>query len=129
MKSKNEMIQAVKKANGGKLPDGLDVNDAAQLEAAYSATETSKTNGDDSAPKTDPNGRITNTPMTAADAAKLVKRMVAKTNDKGEIVKDRDNNPVAVPQGIKESEVMSFADYGDRVVVVTTSGEKLEADK
>ena len=34
-----------------------------------------------------------NTPMTAADAAKLVKRMVAKTNDKGEIVKDRDKQP------------------------------------
>lgn len=67
--------------------------------------------------------------MTAAEAAKLVKRMVPKTDDKGEIVKDKDGNPVAVPQAIKSEEVMSFADYGDRVVVVTTSGEKLSAEK
>ena len=67
--------------------------------------------------------------MTAAEAAKLVRRMVAKTDDKGKIVKDRDGNPVSVPQAIKESEVMSFAEYEDKVVVVTTSGEKLEADK
>ncbi len=67
--------------------------------------------------------------MTAAEAAKLVRRMVPKLNDKNEIVRDREGNPVAVPQAIKESEVMSFADYGNRVVVVTTSGEKLEAEK
>ncbi len=85
------------------------------------------------AAKTDPvkdtKGRITNTAMTAADVAKLVRRMVPKIDDKGKIVKDRDGNPVSVPQPIKESDVMNFADYGDRVVVVTTSGEKLEADK
>lgn len=75
----------------------------------------------------DAKGRITNNQMTAAEAAKLVRRMVPKLNDKSEIVRDRDGNPVAVPQGIKAEEVMSFADYGDRVVVVTTSGEKLEA--
>jgi hypothetical protein len=77
----------------------------------------------------DAKGRITNTQMTAGDAAKLVRRMVPKLSEKNEIVKDRDGNPVAVPQAIKESEVMSFADYGDRVVVVTTSGEKLESEK
>ncbi len=81
------------------------------------------------APQIDKQGRITNTGMTAAEAAKLVRRMVPKLNDKGEIVRDRDQNTVAVPQAIKGSEVMSFADYGDRVVVVTTSGEKLEANK
>lgn len=127
MKSRNEMISALKKANDGKLPDGLNVNDAEQLEAAYNAIEPSK---DDAAgPKTDAKGRITNTPMTAADAAKLVKRMVPKLDGKGQIVKDENNNSVAVPQAIKESDVMSFADYGDRVVVVTTSGEKLEGAK
>lgn len=128
MKSRNEMISALKKANDGKLPDGLNVNDAEQLEAAYNAIEPSK---DDAAgPKTDAKGRITNTPMTAADAAKLVKRMVAKVDEKtGKVVLDKDNNPVAVPQSVKADEVMSFADYGDRVVVVTTSGEKLEGAK
>lgn len=87
----------------------------------------------DTATKTEPvkdaKGRIANTAMTSADAAKLVKRMVPKVNDKGEIVKDRDGNPVSVSQAIKESDVMSFADYGDRVVVVTTAGEKLEGEK
>ncbi len=81
------------------------------------------------APQIDKQGRITNTEMTAAEAAKLVRRMVPKLNDKGEIIRDKELNPVSVPQAIKESEVMSFADYGDRVVVVTTSGEKLEAEK
>lgn len=81
------------------------------------------------APQLDKQGRITNTEMTAALAAKLVRRMVPKINAKGEIERDREGNPIAVPQAIKDSEVMSFADYGDRVVVVTTSGEKLEATK
>ncbi len=85
------------------------------------------------AAKTDPvkdaRGRITNTAMTAADAAKLVRRMVPKVDDKGKIVKDREGNPVSVAQAIKESEVMSFADYGDKVVVVTIGGEKLESEK
>lgn len=71
-----------------------------------------------------------NAPMTAARAAKLVKRMVAKVDENtGKVVLDKDNNPVAVPQSVKADEVMSFADYGDRVVVVTTSGEKLEGAK
>lgn len=65
--------------------------------------------------------------MTAADTAKLVKRMVPKLDDKNQVVKDKEGNPVGVAQAIKESEVMSFAEYEDRVVVVTTHGEKLEA--
>lgn len=81
------------------------------------------------APQVDKQGRITNTDMTAAQAAKLVQRMVPKLNAKNEIERDRDGNPIAVPQAIKDSEVMSFADYGDHVVVVTTSGEKLQAKK
>lgn len=77
----------------------------------------------------DAKGRITNTKMTAAAAAKLVRRMVPKVDDKGQIVRDKDGNPVAVAQSIKAEEVMSFADYGDHVVVVTTAGEKLEGEK
>lgn len=65
--------------------------------------------------------------MTKADAAKLVKRMVAKVDPKtGKVVLDADNNPVAQEQNVKADEVMSFAEYADKVVVVTTSGEKLE---
>ena len=67
--------------------------------------------------------------MTAAEAAKLVRRMVPKLNDKGEIIRDKELNPISVPQAIKESDVMSFAEYEDRVVVVTTHGEKLVAEK
>ena len=66
--------------------------------------------------------------LTKAAAAKLVKRQVpimkegkVQTNDKGEVVfKD-----VAV----KESEVLSFRDYGDHVVIVTIQGEKLRGAK
>lgn len=68
--------------------------------------------------------------MTKADAAKLVKRMVAKIDPKtGKPVLDKDSNPVAEPQDVKADEVMSFAEYPDKVVVVTTSGEKLEGKK
>ncbi len=68
-------------------------------------------------------------PMTKAEAAKLVKRNVPKLDDKGKIEHDKDGNPKTREQAIKEDEVMSFADYGDHVVVVTTSGEKLRGEK
>lgn len=76
----------------------------------------------------DPQGRIIGTTLTAADAAELVVRMVPKVED-GKVVLDKDGNPVAVEAPVKANEVQSFADYGDRVVVVTTSGEKLEGKK
>lgn len=52
--------------------------------------------------------------MTAADAAKLVKRIV---------VEDGKKKAVAVGA----SEVLAFRDYGNRVVVVTTDGQKLSS--
>lgn len=52
--------------------------------------------------------------MTAADAAKLVKRIV---------VEDGKKKAVAVSAG----EVLAFRDYGNRVVVVTTDGQKLSS--
>lgn len=67
--------------------------------------------------------------MTAADAAALVHRMVAKRDAKGQVVLDKDNNPVGVEQAVEPEDVMSFADYGDHVVVVTTDGQKLRGDK
>lgn len=53
--------------------------------------------------------------MTAAQAAKLVTRQP----------KDDGGKPVA----IKTNEVLSFRDYGDRVVVVTVDGQKLTGEK
>lgn len=67
------------------------------------ATKKDEAQKSKSGPQTDKQGRILNSAMTAAEAAKLVKR--------------------------KQDDVLSFADYGDRVVVVTTAGEKLEAGK
>lgn len=70
-------------------------------------------------------GKKVESKLTAAEAAKLVHRMIPRTDEAGKIVRDKDGNPKAVPAAVKASEVMSFAEYDDRVVVVTTSGEKL----
>jgi len=67
--------------------------------------------------------------MTKADAAKLVKRKVVKTNDKGEAVLDKNGSPVLVEKAITEDDVHAFADYPEKVVVVTTAGEKLVYEK
>lgn len=66
--------------------------------------------------------------LTKGDAAKLVRRTVAKMEN-GKPVLGKDGNPVAVESTVAESEVHAFADYGDHVVVVTTSGEKLRGEK
>src|SRR3989337_826427 len=96
-----------------------------ETEETRMAKESEKTTADPAAtPAKDAKGRAGDTKMTASEAAKLVRRMVPKSDDRGAIVRDKDGNPVAVPQAIKADEVMSFADYSDRVVVVTTSGEK-----
>ena len=74
--------------------------------------------------------------MSAAEAAKLIKRMVAKVDKDGKVVVDEKGNAVAVEQAIREDEIMigsdgspAVAEYEDRVVVVTTSGEKLTYEK
>ena len=59
--------------------------------------------------------------LTKAQAAALVKRLVQKLN--------KDDKPRPVSDPVKESEVLSFRDYGDHVVVVTTDGQKLRGDK
>jgi hypothetical protein len=66
--------------------------------------------------------------ITAAEAASLVHRMIAKV-EQGRPVLDEHRNPVSVPQKIDAEEVMAFAEYDDRVVVVTKSGEKLTCEK
>ncbi|MDY6979215.1 MAG: hypothetical protein SV201_05000 [Pseudomonadota bacterium] len=68
--------------------------------------------------------------MTRADAAKLVKRTIPVLDDnKQPKFHEKTGEPITRDVAIKEEEVMSFAEYPDRVVVVTTSGEKLVAPK
>jgi DNA-binding LytR/AlgR family response regulator len=64
-------------------------------------------------------------PMTAADAAKRVKRPVIALVD----AKDKDGNDIKVPKVVKHApvtadEVLAFKDYGDYVNVVTKDGQK-----
>jgi len=63
--------------------------------------------------------------LTAAEAAKRVKRTVIELVDgKGEDGKPaKVARPKEVP--VKTEEVLSFADYGTHVVVVTRDGQKL----
>lgn len=63
--------------------------------------------------------------MTAAEAAKRVKRTVIEMVDgKGD-----DGKPAKIPRpkkvAVDTSEVLSFRDYGTHVVVVTKDGQKL----
>lgn len=80
-------------------------------------------------PEHDAKGRITNTKLTKAEVAGMVHRMVPKRGKDGQIVKDKEGNPVSAPEEISVDDVMSFAEYDHKVVVVTKAGEKLEADK
>jgi hypothetical protein len=63
--------------------------------------------------------------MTKADAAKLVFRLVPVLDEKNQPKKDKEGNVITKRQEVPEKDVMSFGDYEDRVVVVTTHGEKL----
>ena len=74
--------------------------------------------------------------LSVNDICKLVRRQVAKRDEKGNVVKDKDGNPVSIPVAIKASDVMVGSDgktaaveYEDKVVVVLKNGEKLEAPK
>lgn len=57
--------------------------------------------------------------LTAADAAKRVKRTVQ--------VADEDGKVSTKDVAIKASEVLAFKDYGTHVVVVTTDGQKFSS--
>ncbi len=69
--------------------------------------------------------------MTAADAAKRVKRTVVKAvlDKDGKPLKDADGNPKFTTQklSVAADEVLSFKDYGDYVVVVTIDGQKFSS--
>lgn len=61
--------------------------------------------------------------MTAAEAAKLVFREAPALNKEGKPTGE-------IKQiAVKVSEVLSFRDCGDHVVVVTTDGRKLHGEK
>lgn len=55
--------------------------------------------------------------LTAADAARRVKRVVTTA--------DKDGKPATREVAVKADEVLSFRDYGTHVVVATTDGQKL----
>lgn len=61
--------------------------------------------------------------MTAAEAAKLVVREIPV------IGKDRKPTGEIKKVPVKATEVLSFRDCGDSVVVVTADGQKLTGDK
>lgn len=61
--------------------------------------------------------------MTAADAAKLVVRKVPVLD------KAKKDTGETKDVAVKASEVLSFRDGGDHVVVVTTDGKKLVGEK
>ncbi|MHC4109120.1 MAG: hypothetical protein ACYSTY_13655 [Planctomycetota bacterium] len=77
------------------------------------------------APKTDKAGRNLKTKLTAAAAAELVHRLLPVFDKDGRRKVDKDGNPVVEEVAVRADEVMSFAEYDDRVVVVTIAGEKL----
>lgn len=66
--------------------------------------------------------------MTKEQAAAHVFRQVPKMKD-GKAVLDKDDQPVLTNVKVPVQDVMSFKDYGDHVIVVTTAGEKLRGDK
>lgn len=59
-------------------------------------------------------------PLTAAQAAKAVKRLVPKVDKKGQ-----SDGFESVP--VRADEVLAFRDYGTHVVVVTNDGQKFSS--
>lgn len=78
-------------------------------------------------PESQPNSPVadqkTESTMTVAEAAKLVKRTVF------EPVEGRDGKPRQVEKkvAVAASEVLAFKDYGSHVVVVTKDGQKFSS--
>lgn len=77
--------------------------------------------------KTPPEANSKARELTAADAAKRVKRTVTEWVD-GE---DKAGKPVKTARtrevAVQAADVLSFRDYGTHVVVVTTDGQKLSS--
>lgn len=84
-----------------------------------------------------PDNKQADKELTAADAAKRVKRKVVTrvpVMERGEQARDQNNNPVFEDEvkhvAIEANEVLAFKDYGSHVVVVTKDGQKFSsADK
>lgn len=64
-------------------------------------------------------------PISRAEVAKLVKRTVPVLDDDGQPKLNKKEEPITKKEAIEEEEILNFADYPDRIVVVTTQGEKL----
>ena len=67
--------------------------------------------------------------LSKAEAAKKVARTVPVFDEKKQPILDKDGTPKTKQVAIAEDEVLSFAEYPDRVVVVTIDGQKLSAAK
>lgn len=67
-----------------------------------------------------PDASVTPKGLTAAQAAKRVKRMVTVTNEGVQEQAELE---------VKAAEVLSFKDYGTHVVVVTVDGQKFSSAK
>ena len=76
----------------------------------------------DSKEKLDPNSPAVKA-LTAADAAKLVKRTVIVPS------KEEGKDPTTKEVSVGTDEVLDFKDYGDYVVVVTKDGQKFTGNK
>jgi hypothetical protein len=81
----------------------------------------------DAQAKADAEAKAKDKPLTAADAAKLVKRIVQVKKEK-----KSDKEPdqfVGKEVPVEAKEVLDFKDLGDRVCVVTVDGQKFYGDK
>tara|TARA_R110002096_G_scaffold172484_7_gene346186 strand:- start:280 stop:495 length:216 start_codon:yes stop_codon:yes gene_type:complete len=62
--------------------------------------------------------------LTVADVVKKVKRLIPDLDEKGKQKIGKDKKPAFVEVAFKESDVLSFKDYGKHIVVVTRDGQK-----
>ena len=64
-------------------------------------------------------------PLSLAEVAKLVKRVVPVLDDEGQPKLNKNKEMITQEEAIEEKEILNFAEYDDRIVVVTKQGEKL----
>jgi len=64
-------------------------------------------------------------PLSPAEVAKMVKRVVPVLDDEGQPKLNKNKEMITQEEAIEEKEILNFAEYDDRIVVVTKQGEKL----
>lgn len=102
-----------------KTNTGADKKDTSAADAAAKAAAEDKAKADAEA--------LAAKPLTAADAAKLVKRTVLVKKEKKSDKDEDEYIQKEVP--VEAIEVLDFKDLGDRVCVVTIDGQKFYGDK